>query len=64
MNGRIALVTGAGRGIGRACAESLAAAGFRVAITARDVGELQTVSAEIVTRGSIALVIPMDLMDG
>lgn len=63
MEGRIALVTGAGRGIGRACAEALAAAGSRVAITARDATELQAVAAAIASNGGQALVIPMDLSE-
>jgi len=63
VNGRIALVTGAGRGIGRACAELLAESGFRVAITARDVDELQAVSASVAARGSTALVIPANLLE-
>jgi NAD(P)-dependent dehydrogenase (short-subunit alcohol dehydrogenase family) len=61
MNQRIALVTGAGRGIGRACAEALAASGCRVAVTARTTDELQTVCAVIHDRGGTALAISADL---
>ncbi|MDT4949729.1 MAG: 3-hydroxybutyrate dehydrogenase, partial [Pseudonocardiales bacterium] len=43
--GRIALVTGAGRGIGRAVAERLSEQGFRVAITSRSKDELAEVAA-------------------
>ena len=63
MKGRVALVTGAGRGIGRACAESLAQEGCRVAITARDVDELQSIRTTIAERGQSALVIPADLSE-
>jgi 3-hydroxybutyrate dehydrogenase len=48
MKGRVALVTGAGRGIGREAALLLAAAGARVMITARSAGELATVGLEYV----------------
>ncbi len=63
MNGRIALVTGAGRGIGRACAEALAAKGYRVAVTARSADELQAVRDAVNTRGGVALAIPADLLE-
>jgi NAD(P)-dependent dehydrogenase (short-subunit alcohol dehydrogenase family) len=46
MKGRVALVTGGGRGIGREAALLLAAAGARVMITARTVGELESVGLE------------------
>jgi 3-hydroxybutyrate dehydrogenase len=48
MNGRVALVTGGGRGIGREAALLLAAAGARVMIAARTVGELTAVGLEYV----------------
>jgi len=49
MNGRVALVTGGGRGIGREAALLLAAAGLRVMITARSEAELADVGLEYVT---------------
>jgi NAD(P)-dependent dehydrogenase (short-subunit alcohol dehydrogenase family) len=49
MNGRVALVTGGGRGIGREAALLLAAAGLRVMITARSEVELAGVGLEYVT---------------
>lgn len=58
--GRVALVTGAGRGIGRAVAERLSDQGLRVALTARSRGELEA------TAGSCAgetLVLPADITE-
>ena len=47
LEGRHAIVTGAGRGIGRGCALALAAAGASVTLVARSRRELELVAAEI-----------------
>jgi len=61
MNKRIAFITGASRGIGRACATALAASGARVVLAARQVGKLEQVAAEIRDASGDAFVVPMDL---
>jgi NAD(P)-dependent dehydrogenase (short-subunit alcohol dehydrogenase family) len=57
----VALVTGAGRGIGRAIARHLSEAGHRVALTARSKEQLDETAAECAGR---TLVIPADITDG
>ncbi len=64
LEGRVALVTGASRGIGAATAKSLAEAGAHVVITARKARELETVEEEIHTVGGAATIAPMDLTEG
>jgi NADP-dependent 3-hydroxy acid dehydrogenase YdfG len=58
--GRCAVVTGASRGIGRATARALAAAGARVALVARDGATLEQVAAEL---GAGAFAAPCDVRD-
>lgn len=61
---RLALVTGASRGIGAATAEALAAAGYHVVLTARDAAGLEDVENRIHDAGGSATIAPMDLTDG
>ena len=63
MTNRTALVTGASRGIGRACALALAESGARVAVAARNVEQLESLAEEIRAHGREASVVPMDLAD-
>lgn len=58
--GKVALVTGASSGIGRAIALDLGALPMRVAITGRRADELEAVAAEIRSRGGEALALPGD----
>ena len=69
---KVALVTGASRGLGKACAIELARAGFRVAVTARTLraadqrslpGNLEETADAIAAVGGEALAVPMDLDD-
>jgi NAD(P)-dependent dehydrogenase (short-subunit alcohol dehydrogenase family) len=60
---RVALVTGAGRGIGRASAIALAAAGAPVVVAARSTDELDAVAAEITSAGGDAAAVECDLTD-
>src|ERR1700749_4045506 len=62
LEGRIALVTGASRGIGRAAAIALGAAGAHVICVARTVGGLEETDDEIQKAGGATLV-PMNLRD-
>jgi len=61
VEGRVALVTGASQGIGRACAMVLAASGARVALCARNEEKLHHVAAEIAAVDGDAAVFKMDV---
>ena len=61
VEGRVALVTGASQGIGRACALVLAAGGAKVALCARNEEKLQQAAAEIAAQGGEAAVFKMDV---
>ncbi len=64
LAGQVALVTGASRGIGEAIAESLAARGAHVVITARTAGGLEALEDRIHAAGGSATIAPLDLTDG
>ena len=61
LSSRVALVTGASSGIGRAIAKELAAAGAKTVLVARRKAELDEVAAAIEARGGTALVAPADI---
>lgn len=62
--GKLALVTGASRGIGAATAEALGKAGAHVVLTARTTGGLEEVEDRIHQAGGSATIAPLDLTDG
>lgn len=62
--GRLALVTGASRGIGAATAEALAAAGAHVILVARTASALEQVEDRIHASGGTATIAPLDLTEG
>jgi NAD(P)-dependent dehydrogenase (short-subunit alcohol dehydrogenase family) len=59
--GRVALITGASYGVGAACALALAAAGFRLALTATRIAHLSAVSGKLIQNGAEALSLELDL---
>jgi NAD(P)-dependent dehydrogenase (short-subunit alcohol dehydrogenase family) len=63
LDGRLALVTGAGRGIGRAVALALAAAGAELVLNSRTPAEIEAVAAEIGGNGGRARILPFDVTD-
>ncbi|MDP8993863.1 MAG: SDR family NAD(P)-dependent oxidoreductase [Pseudomonadota bacterium] len=64
LDRRLALVTGASRGIGAATAEALAAAGAHVVLTARTAEGLEAVEEKIHDAGGSATIAPLDLTQG
>ena len=62
-SGKVALITGAGSGIGRASSVALAAAGYSVVLTGRQRGPLEETAGRCRDRGADVLVIPADITD-
>lgn len=63
LDGRVALVTGASKGIGWDLARALAAAGARVAVAARDLSSLERLAGEIEAEGGQAMAVELDVRD-
>ncbi len=64
LKDKVALVTGASQGIGRATALALAEAGAKVAVAARNTENLASLASGIAGAGGEALAVPMDVADG
>ena len=63
LSGRVAIVTGAGKGIGAGCALGLAEAGADVALAARTASDLDAVAERITALGRRAIAVPTDVTD-
>jgi NAD(P)-dependent dehydrogenase (short-subunit alcohol dehydrogenase family) len=63
LTGQVVLITGGGRGLGRAFAQALLAAGARVAITGRSAPELHETAAQLSSAANQVLAVPADATD-
>jgi NAD(P)-dependent dehydrogenase (short-subunit alcohol dehydrogenase family) len=63
LNGKVAIITGASRGIGAASARIFAASGAKVVLAARDKEAIATVAKDIVSTGGQAVAVPTDVGD-
>jgi NAD(P)-dependent dehydrogenase (short-subunit alcohol dehydrogenase family) len=63
LDGQVALVTGAGRGLGRGCALELAGAGAHIVLVSRTADELEAVATQIVVGGGSATVVVADVAE-
>jgi 3-oxoacyl-[acyl-carrier protein] reductase len=63
LQGQVAIITGAGRGIGAAAAARLAAGGAKLVLAARTVEEVEAVAAQLRGQGAQALAVPGDISD-
>ncbi|HVX15890.1 MAG TPA: SDR family oxidoreductase [Pirellulales bacterium] len=63
LAGHVAIVTGAGRGLGRAIARGLAGEGAHLVLTSRSESELAATSAELAVHGATVLALPGDITD-
>jgi NAD(P)-dependent dehydrogenase (short-subunit alcohol dehydrogenase family) len=64
LDGKVAVVTGGGRGLGAATAVAMAEAGADVAVTARTQSEIQETVQQVCAVGRQALAVPADVVDG
>ena len=63
LKNKTALITGAGRGLGRAIAIAMAREGASVALCSRTASELEETAASVAKEGVKALVLPLDVSD-